>query len=649
VVPNVLHSIPFTVGEHDFDGFYLGADEGLELWTAFLPVGYGVPAMDKYESWGDQLRLFLTKAAAFHENPGQYARNLYHLGNDLNMVGQLEAIWDLIGPESIDYYAVNTLGAGQCDGNSACYRRAPMEDYESLTDFLDYARQLEWMGEGWQDPAVFLEHMNTGDHFPRRVVWWNVHSSPGHSLISAAQARNDIDWGRGGAVALMNGCLVGSYVRPGETLPPHAFAVPHPFDNVMASLLYGQSAFIAAVGSVPPRGSSAYYGLLLDRIYTDGYLGQADRERSDYSDMMHPGRMDLRGHWDILIGDPFVDAYQCPDGPQSCSSEPDTPEVRCPHGPGYYCGETVNLDPGTLYHCSGNLFAVQKVCPNGCQAMEGAHNDRCEPTDICPDGPGLYCGDTVGRDPNVLYGCNGGEFVVHELCGNGCRIAPPGQDDMCEPNGSCPQGNGWYCGSSVGRDPDTLYYCENGNLTVTQTCAAGCRIAPSGQADFCEPNGVCPNGNGWYCGETVGLDPSTVYHCRYGNYAVQQVCAHGCQVAPAGEADFCRPEDPNCPAGTGFYCGGAVGRDPDILYFCENGLYSEYEYCGSGCRIAETGEADFCEQNGTCPNGNGWYCGGSVGMDVNTLFYCYYGNLRMERYCLDGCYAAPPGEADDCL
>jgi hypothetical protein len=50
--------------------------------------------------------------------------------------------------KSQDDYAINTLGEGQCENNSDCYVRAPLEQYASLQDFLDYAQTLPWMGEG---------------------------------------------------------------------------------------------------------------------------------------------------------------------------------------------------------------------------------------------------------------------------------------------------------------------------------------------------------------------------------------------------------------------------------------------------------------------------------------------------------------------
>jgi hypothetical protein len=76
----------------------------------------------------------------------------------------------------------------------------------------------------------------------------------------------------------------------------------------MCSLLYRPSGFISAVGSIPPRGVFDNYVVILDAIFTGGYLGPADGERSDVMDQANDTRMGYRVHQEILIGDPFVDA-----------------------------------------------------------------------------------------------------------------------------------------------------------------------------------------------------------------------------------------------------------------------------------------------------------------------------------------------------
>jgi hypothetical protein len=302
------YTVPFTVPPHDFDGFELGPHEGLEQWVSFLPVGTGDAAWDTYEGWGEQLKPFLRKTLIFYADPAAFERNLYHVGNDLNMIAEAGTVWDEVGPLAIDYYAINTLGEGLCADNPDCYVRAPLEDYAGLEDFLAYALTLPWMGEGWQSSAVFLSHLNSDNHFPRRVVWWNVHSTATRSIISSDTAWIGIDEGKGGLIALLDGCMVGTYQRPGDTLPPDLWETPYPADNILVSLIYSRSAFIAAIGSVPLRTVFDRFEVILDSIYTDGYLGAANRDRSDAQDRAEDNPWGWRNHQEILIGDPFVDA-----------------------------------------------------------------------------------------------------------------------------------------------------------------------------------------------------------------------------------------------------------------------------------------------------------------------------------------------------
>lgn len=302
-----LYQAPFTVPPHDFDDFDQGPHYGLEQWAAFLPVGYAYQPFNNHGDWAEQLRPFFYKALEYYQDPGAYCPNLYHVGNDLKMVAEFGAVWDAIGPEKIDYYAINTLGEDQCINNPACYLRAPLENYASLDDFLAYARTLPWMNEGWQSPQVFLSHMNNNPDFPRRVVWWNVHSQGNTSIISWNQARHSINAGRGGLVALLDGCMVGSYERPTAPLPLDNWDNPAVHNNILVSLVYGQSAFTAAVGSVPLRANFDQYQVILAALYSDGYLGRANHDRSDAQDRDQDTPWGWRLHQEILIGDPFVD------------------------------------------------------------------------------------------------------------------------------------------------------------------------------------------------------------------------------------------------------------------------------------------------------------------------------------------------------
>jgi hypothetical protein len=210
----------------------------------------------------------------------------------------------------------------------------------------------------------------------------------------------------------------------------------------------------------------------------------------------------------------------------------------------------------------GNALA-STIKPLAAQALD------CGPIvypPTCPGGHnGLYCGSTLGLSSNTLYNCQDGSKTVAQVCSNGCSVQPAGTDDFCSPssggNNTCPNGqNGYYCGSSLGLDPNTLYSCQNGVKSFYQSCALGCIQKPPGTADVCRTStssGSCPAGNGDYCGSTLGLDPNTLFSCSNGNISVKQVCNNGCKLNPPGTADACYPP------GTG---GGGNTGSKLILY-----------------------------------------------------------------------------------
>jgi len=331
---------------------------------------------------------------------------------------------------------------------------------------------------------------------------------------------------------------------------------------------------------------------------------------------------------------------------------------RCVNGDGLYCGGNgVNGDSGTLYQCTAGNVTVAQVCANGCQREPAGINDKCAPTgggkgsgNRCLYGDGLYCGGNgVNGDPGTLYRCTAGSVSVVQACGNGCQRMPPGVNDQCTSGpGSCPSGNGLYCGGDgVNGDPNTLYNCNNGNLTVLQACANGCQRMPAGVNDQCAA-GKCVNGDGLYCGgDGVTGDPGTLYRCTAGDVSLLEVCGHGCQRMPAGVDDQCAP--PSCPFGDGLYCGGdGVSGDPGTLYRCSGGTLTVAQACSIGCQREPAGVNDQCAGS-NCGSGNGLYCGANgVNGDPNTLYLCTNGAVTVSQVCANGCQRMPPGVNDLC-
>jgi len=227
---------------------------------------------------------------------------------------------------------------------------------------------------------------------------------------------------------------------------------------------------------------------------------------------------------------------------------------------------------------------------------------------------------------------------------------------------SCPNGDGLYCGGDgVGGDPNTLYECGSGKLTVSQPCPNGCQKMPAGTNDQCAaapasaPPSACPHGDGLYCGgDGVAGNPGTLYQCTAGKLTAAQSCAHGCQTMPAGIDDQCgpapSPPPSSCPNGDGLYCGGdGVGGVQGTLYQCTAGKLTASQACANGCQTMPAGTNDQCSPPPSCPNGDGLYCGGDgVGGDSSTLYQCTAGALSATSLCAGGCQKMPAGTNDAC-
>jgi len=297
--PCVAGAKKFKVPEHDFDGFVPGRSKGPQLWAAFLPVGYQDDAKNNYNGWAEQLAPFLKKAKAFYDGTTLYGRGLYLVSNDMSCLARSKPVWDAVGPRQIEFFSINEKAPGAYKNNPAGYLRVDLTKYGSLQEFLAYAGKRPWMDEGWQSAEVFLRHMKESR---RRFVWWNVHSNPEISLISTQQAYAMTN---GGLIALLNGCSVGGFRQPGSKSFVDVRTAPE--NNVLVSVVYGRSSFLAALGTPHNRVNDEHATPLFEHMYADGYLGRAHLLRLRDQDADSPDPGSLRGRQEMLIGDPFLD------------------------------------------------------------------------------------------------------------------------------------------------------------------------------------------------------------------------------------------------------------------------------------------------------------------------------------------------------
>ncbi|GAB5585847.1 hypothetical protein Unana1_00747 [Umbelopsis nana] len=122
----------------------------------------------------------------------------------------------------------------------------------------------------------------------------------------------------------------------------------------------------------------------------------------------------------------------------------------------------------------------------------------------------------------------------------------------------------------------------------------------------------CPHGEGNYCGEYVGKDPSILWHCSVYNgqahWSKESDCSKGCKLQPAEYDDHCEAES-DCPHGDGMYCGRTLGKDLHHLYRCSGGVIKDMGYCPNGCEKTPDGTSDYCR-----------YVSGNVsGFNINAL------------------------------
>ncbi len=178
-----------------------------------------------------------------------------------------------------------------------------------------------------------------------------------------------------------------------------------------------------------------------------------------------------------------------------------------------------------------------------------------------------------------------------------------------------------YCGNDgPSGDPNTLYQCNGGRISIRQQCANGCKIN-QGVDDACAAAGgtggpppsaggvTCVGFQGKFCGaDGVGGDPNTLYTCaNSANPTSKEVCANGCVTNPNPSLNDTCATAPPAGGGTGGagvscaglpdfkYCGSdGVKGDPSTLYTCVGGKLTGSMPCANGCTIGASNTDDYC-------------------------------------------------------
>ncbi|WP_147468287.1 hypothetical protein [Corallococcus interemptor] len=149
------------------------------------------------------------------------------------------------------------------------------------------------------------------------------------------------------------------------------------------------------------------------------------------------------------------------------------------------------------------------------------------------------------------------------------------------------------------------------------------------------PPGNCAPEGGLFCGNNgVPGDPNFLYVCKGGIPVVKQVCANGCNRAPAGQADSClsgssAPKTCSCANGrykngnlipqSLTYCGFRTCGSDNLLYECGTGnqWVNTTVACGGSCACA-----NGAHLNGTVISASDTSCHMEVCGGGNTFYEC---------------------------
>jgi hypothetical protein len=293
---------PAAIPPHDFDFTDRGPNPDPEIWTAYMPVGWSSRA-NVYSEYANQVRPYLQKVIRFYNhqiaNNGRY----YFVAPDPGET--FDITWDAFTKYNIDYYGKpgpngETGTACLTANGNVCYQRWPIETFLDPISFINTVRAL-WVDEGWQDPAIFLSHMNAQTY---QVAEVDIHSWEGQSLATTDQVRTIT---QGAVLVALDGCAVAAFRQPGS--PSNVDTSLDVEGNVAMAYLYGPSNAISVMGDPFWRGHYAHYPTMYKAMRLSGtYLGAAHFLRMKQQYAISSNWYEFRENtMEMVLGDPFMD------------------------------------------------------------------------------------------------------------------------------------------------------------------------------------------------------------------------------------------------------------------------------------------------------------------------------------------------------
>lgn len=257
-------------------------------------------------------------------------------------------------------------------------------------------------------------------------------------------------------------------------------------------------------------------------------------------------------------------------------------------------GEQFCRSGGQLWGACQNwqVCKADEECQEG-QCVKKPCSPRCEGKVCGDDGCGGNCGN-CGKEERCSLGlCKAttcdppcGECLQ---CLDGQCVALP--DDLAcgTQDGSCQVGACFQGSCQTTNRPDGTT-CGVGKMCLTGRCIASTCSPPCQECQRCD-EGVClalPKDSPCQDdGNPCTRDLCDGGRCVHSILSDGAVCASG-KLCQQGQC-----LTPRCPEGNGDYCGESVGKTKGILYSCKDGIYLEKQVCSLGCEIV-TNRDDRC-------------------------------------------------------
>jgi len=222
-----------------------------------------------------------------------------------------------------------------------------------------------------------------------------------------------------------------------------------------------------------------------------------------------------------------------------------------------------------------------------------------------------------GFHAHTLYETNG----VYRVTGALGWLRVPGGSPACGTAGQCPDGNGLYCGEAVGLVSGQLYRCTDGSFAAEENCPVASEQIPS-QDDRCTCTDDCTPG-------VVCAGDSSYHECR--------IASDGCYRY-----------------GFPFSCGMGEHCTDGVCYACvPDWSCTAWSSCSGGAQARTCTDSNSCgtttgqpATSQSCTCGNGEAC--CAGNQCDGGLQCQAGYCGCVPDCTGKCGGAPNGCGSTC-